>query len=156
QSDVSLSCVTPPGAPGTRVDVRVTNANGAAMLAGGYRYHLRPELHAIAPADGSALGGLVVTLPGTGCTRHQAWGHVVRFGGAAATGLEVLDDSTLRCVVPAGNAGARVDVVLETSNGASTLPGAFRYHLAPDLTRVEPLDGTPLGGTAVTLTGSAL
>ena len=47
----------------------------------------------------------------------------VTIGGVAATGLAVLSDNTIRCIVPAGSAGS-APIVVTTANGASA---AFPY-----------------------------
>src|SRR6185436_1413528 len=61
-NDNSLTCVTPPGVAGTDVDVRLNNTNGNATLTAAYRYTTAPRLTALAPTDGTALGGTSVTL----------------------------------------------------------------------------------------------
>ena len=158
QNDERLSCVVPPGAPGSRVDVRVSNRNGSAVLAGGYRYHLQPSLASLAPGDGSPLGGLLVTLRGSGFANDLTPAQVelvaVRFGATAATEVAVLDDTTLTCRVPPGTANTTVDVELESANGRAQLAAAFRYRGAPTLNSVTPSTGSPLGGTPVTLIGA--
>jgi hypothetical protein len=51
----------------------------------------------------------------------------VTFGGVGATNVEVIDQTTLRCVTPAHSAGA-VDVVVSTSASRSAkLSAAYRY-----------------------------
>jgi PKD repeat protein len=153
RDDGILRCTAPAGTPGAVVDVRVANANGSATLPGAYRYHLLPALTSVAPASGSALGGLTVTLAGSGFARDDASGHEVRFGTALASAVQVLDDTHLVCLVPPGAPGASVDVELTLSNGKARLAAAFHYLGAPTFAGVPPGDGSPAGGTLVTLSG---
>ncbi len=153
-SDTSITCVTPAGTPRATVEVRVSNSNGAATLPAAFAYYDEPTLTGIAPASGSSLGGDTVTLTGTGFQAFAAGTNVVTFGGASASSVAVVDDSTLTCVTPAGTAGTSVDVRLSNANGASALTGAFAFHALPTLTGVSPGAGTSLGGTSVTLTGT--
>ncbi len=154
QNDTRLTCLPPAGAPGSLVDVRVSNANGSATRAGGYRYHLQPSLAGLAPGEGGPLGGLLVTLQGTGFANDDAGQPTVRFGGVPASAITVLGDSSLSCRTPPGPPNTSVDVELENANGRALLADAFRYRGAPTLGAVTPSAGSPLGGTLVTLSGS--
>ncbi|HEX6883328.1 MAG TPA: IPT/TIG domain-containing protein [Planctomycetota bacterium] len=152
--DERLRCHAPAGAPGSRVDVRVTNGNGSTLLVQGYRYHLRPTLTALEPGSGSALGGTQLLLHGSGFQGDGATGHAVRVGGQLASELQVLDDTRLTCRCPPGTPGTVVDVALATSNGNALLSAAFRYAVPPELHALTPATGSPLGGTPVTLSGA--
>jgi hypothetical protein len=152
--DGLITCLAPAGAPGSRADVRVWNQGGSATLAAAYRYHLQPVLSGVSPSEGSAFGGELLTLRGSGFASDQAQGHEVRLGAASASELSVVDDTTLTCRVPPGSAGATVDIELSLSNGAARLPAAFRYRPAPTLQSLSPSGGSPLGGTLVTLSGA--
>ena len=154
QSDGRLACVPPAGAPGSRVDVQVSNDNGNATLLSGYRYHLQPALSALAPAQGSPLGDVAVTLSGSGFLVDEAGPATVRFGGLLASASAVLDDHTLSCRTPSGAPGSVVEVELVNANGSTRLTAAFHYLGAPSLDALAPVAGTPLGGTLVTLSGA--
>ena len=157
QNDTRLTCSAPGGAPGSLADVRVANGNGSAALASGYRHHLLPALAGVAPAEASPLGGLTITLAGSGflhdLTSEDLAAQSVRFGGALATDIVALDDATLACRVPPGTPGATVDVELANANGVARLAQAFRYRAGPTLDAVSPAAGSPRGGTPVTLSG---
>jgi len=152
-NDEGLACRPPAGTPGVRVDVRVVNGNGSALLASGFRYHLQPTLTAVAPDTGSPLGGFEVVLVGSGFQLDAPGATRVWFGASEADGVRVLDDSTLACRVPPGAAGAEVEVRLENANGSALRVRAFHYRGAPELLGVTPAAGSPLGGTSVTLNG---
>lgn len=154
QDDLRLTCVAPLGAPGSSVDVRVSNSNGSVVRPSGYRYSLRPALARLAPDNGSPLGGVLVTLHGQGFVDDEAREHVVRFGGRSAEQVVVLDDATLTCLAPAGVPDTSVDVEYENSNGAAQLAAGFHYRSGPTLTSLSPGIGSARGGTPVTLVGT--
>ena len=152
--DTHVTCVVPAGKGGTTVDVALTNGNGLAVLAGGFRYHRLPTLTTLTPATGRAGGGTNVTVTGSGFQADGAGVPTVRFGSTPATSVVVLSDTTLTCVTPAGTPGSSVDVRLANANGSATLTSAFRYHGVPSLTGLSPTRGPAAGGTSVTLSGS--
>ncbi|WP_170223050.1 IPT/TIG domain-containing protein [Nonomuraea turkmeniaca] len=76
----------------------------------------------ISPANGPAAGGTQVTIKGANFTP----GSTVTFGGTAATGVTVVDESTIRCTTPAEDAGA-ADVAVTTDADTVTKTGAFTY-----------------------------
>jgi len=153
-NDTRLNATAPPGTPGATVDVRVQNGNGTSTLAGAYRYHRRPTLASLAPDNGPAGGGTLVTLRGTGFQVDAPGATTVRFGGRVATQVNVLDDGTLTCRTPSGTHGGAVDVELVNANGSAALALGFRYHAAPTLSALTPGAGSPQGGVLVTLTGA--
>jgi len=108
-----------------------------------------PTLTAVSPDQGSALGGTQLTLTGT----NFVSGATVRVGGTAATQVTVVSATSITCTTPAGTTGV-VDVSVTTSGGTATLQDAFTYNPPPTLTGVAPGNGTSLGGTALTLTGT--
>lgn len=145
---MTLTAVTPAHAPGA-VDVTVTNLNGSGTLSSGFTYDAPPTLTSLAPANGSPLGTTVVTLTGTGFNALTT----VSFDGIAATSVTFIDALTLEAVAPAHAPGV-VDVTVTNANGTDTLVGSFTYDSAPTVTSIAPATGSPLGGTAVTVTGT--
>ncbi|WP_346534398.1 IPT/TIG domain-containing protein [Micromonospora sp. DPT] len=109
-----------------------------------------PTVSAVTPTSGPTAGGTVVTVRGTGLTGATE----VRFGAAAATGVSVVDDTTLTAVAPAGS--GTVDVRVTTPGGTSptSIAARYTYRLAPTVTAISPTFGPATGGTTVTITGS--
>jgi hypothetical protein len=137
-SSTALDVVTPPHGPGP-VDIIVTTSAGvSATLTGGFTYTRQaPTVSAIAPEAGPSAGGTLVSITGTGF----APGATVRFGGTAATSVEVASPSLLRAVTPAHAAGA-VDVVVTNDDGQSaTLTNGYTYRAPPDGTTGLVADG---------------
>jgi len=78
----------------------------------------------IAPSSGSTAGGTAVTITGTG---FEA-GATVTIGGASATSVVVVSETSITCVTPSGTAGAKDVVVTNPDGGFSgTLAGGFTY-----------------------------
>ena len=86
-----------------------------------------------------------VTITGTGFTGTTG----VTFGGTPATGVTVVDDTTITATTPAHAPGA-VDVVVTTPAGPSE-PGDFTFDAVPAITSVAPASGPETGGTDVTI-----
>ena len=80
------------------------------------------QVESIAPAQGAAAGGTVVTIRGNYLDGVTA----VRFDGANATNLQHTDDRELRVTTPAGAAGP-ADVVLVSDGPDANRPAAFTY-----------------------------
>lgn len=85
-----------------------------------------PSIAEVSPATGPASGGTVITVEG------EAFFGVtsVTVGGAACTEVQVIDEQTLTCAVPASTAGP-ADVVVRALGGSATAAGAFTYIGAP-------------------------
>ena len=126
-NNLYIRCQIPPHAPGG-VDITVYNpGGGTATLHNGFTYILGPPpgLDKIVPAEGLVGGGTPVLLSGSqygklGTTR-------VVFGGADATEVEVLSDSSIFCISPPHAAGTAEVVVVNSDGQTATLPDAFNY-----------------------------
>ncbi len=155
----TISCTTPPHAPGA-VDVTVTNLDTShATLQNGFTYTTSlpaPTVSSLNPTTGPTTGGTSVTLTGTGFATSGV--VTVTFDGTAATGISVGSSSSVTCITPAHNAGA-VDVVVINPDTQSSSPliGGFTYTASapkPTVTGVSPSSGPIAGGTGVTITGT--
>lgn len=112
-----------------------------------------PMVSAVAPGQGSYLGGTAVTITGTGFLV----GATVTIGSTAATGVTVVSATQITATTPAGVVGAAVVRVTNTDGQSGTLGGAFTYlGPPPAVTSVSPVSGTSLGGTLITITGTDL
>ncbi|HTY97395.1 MAG TPA: IPT/TIG domain-containing protein, partial [Solirubrobacteraceae bacterium] len=112
-----------------------------------------PLISALEPDTGPTEGGTEVVISGANFQGATA----VSFGFAAATSFEIVSPSTIRAVAPGGSSGA-VDVTVTTPEGTSAVNphDEFTYGAPPQVTRIEPKEGTEGGGTTVTITGSNL
>jgi hypothetical protein len=97
-----------------------------------------PTVATLEPGSGSARGGDVVVLTGSGF----ATGAVVTFGGVPGTDVAVLDSiaTRLRVVTPAHAAGT-VDVVVTNPDGRSVTVAAGYTFVPP--ARVTPPPRAP-------------
>jgi hypothetical protein len=111
-----------------------------------------PCVLGVSPGFGPPAGGTSVTLTGSGLSGVEG----VSFGPTAATSFSAGNDTTITAVAPAGAAGTTVDISVLTAAGTSRLRSAdqFTYAVAPTVTAVAPANGSPSGGTLVTLTGT--
>ncbi|MBA4372940.1 MAG: hypothetical protein C0402_08755 [Thermodesulfovibrio sp.] len=120
----TITAVTPAGTAGAR-DVVVTAPGGTGTGTGLFTYIAAPTVTGINPTSGPAAGGTVVTITGTNLTGATS----VTIGGAAATSVVVVNDTTITAVMPAGTAGAQ-NVVVTTPGGTGTGTGLFTYMAA--------------------------
>ncbi|MEU8822293.1 IPT/TIG domain-containing protein [Streptomyces sp. NPDC048636] len=108
-------------------------------------------ISSVSPAAGAPGGGTLVTL--TGINFQQA--TAVRFGTTIATSFTVVSPTQITAVSPPGTGSVQITVT--TPNGTSNgVPFSFVGAPAPVLTSLVPNQGPAAGGTAVTITGTAL
>ena len=79
-----------------------------------------PTLIAISPQSGTIDGGTAVKLTGT----NFVTGATVTFGSTAATGVDVVDASTITALTPAHPAGETEVTVTNPDGQSATLSGA--------------------------------
>ena len=103
----------------------------------------------VQPASGPLYGGTVITITGSNFDSSAD----VYVDGNQAAGVVVIDSTTITAVTPGGYAEGAVDVDVQTTNDAFSFPGAFIY-VAPTVTTVSPPQGSIIGGTEVTLSGT--
>jgi hypothetical protein len=150
-SATQVTCVTPVHAAGA-VTIVVTASAGTGTGTNLFTYLAAPSITTLSPTTGTTAGGTTVTITGTGLTGTTG----VTFGGTAATSVNVVSATQVTCVAPAHAAGA-VNVVVTTPGGTATSTGGFTYAVpVPGITTISPNNGSTLGGTAITITGTNL
>jgi formylglycine-generating enzyme required for sulfatase activity len=150
----SVTVVVPPRPAGS-VSVTVTTQGGSATLGSGYTYFAAPSVSGVSPAAGPLQGGTVVTITGAGFGPNLGGlPPTVMIGGVAATGVQVVSQSTLTAVAPANSAGTK-PVSVTTPGGTATLANAFTYYPATGIASVTPASGPLQGGSVITITGNS-
>ena len=113
-----------------------------------------PTVTGIFPTSGSTAGGTPVTISGTG---FQGFATVTLGGTAKATGVTIVDSTTITATTAAHLAGTVSVVVQNPDSQTATKTSAYTYGTpppAPAVTGVSPGFGTTAGGTAIAITGS--
>ena len=110
-----------------------------------------PLVTGISPSAGFVDGGVQVTITGTGFAQQAT----VSFDGTPATGVAVVNSTTIRATTPA-HAAATVDVAVRSNGQTATLTRGFTYVAlpAPTIASVSPRLGGSAGGLQVTITGT--
>ncbi|HEY2291271.1 MAG TPA: IPT/TIG domain-containing protein [Thermoanaerobaculia bacterium] len=136
-SPAKITASTPPHATQEKVDVKVTNPDGASVsLPGGYTYGTPPtqppttpkphtvKVTSINPASGDIAGGDQVQIQGDGFLENPA----VKLGESPATGVKWNSTTSITAKTPA-HAEGTVDVtVTNTDNNSSgKLTGGYTY-----------------------------
>lgn len=146
--------------------IRARNANWHVLQPELQRFNMAmtvPTVTATDPTGGPPSGNITVTITGTeftGSTTSATPPTSVTFNGVAATNVDVINSTTLRCTIPPGALGP-ADVVVTTRAGSSTAFRGFTYALVPRIISVT-LTGAPAGtaprgptsgDTPITITG---
>lgn len=112
-----------------------------------------PVVADVSPASGGAAGGTALVILGENLLNPQAGTYELLIGGQPAEEIIVVSDTRVECKTPPGTPGA-CDVVVVNLHGETTAPSAYTYYPPPTLAEITPNNGTRLGDTFVTLTGS--
>jgi len=126
-----LTIISPPNSAGT-VGLSVINPARSGTSGGSatvFRYEIPvPKLTGISPSSGSAGGGTVVTIMGSGFSGTKN----VRFGEKSGTSLTVIDDSQLTIISPAHSPGSiPISITNANGEGGSLGPSTmFRYEFS--------------------------
>ena len=122
----SLTVTSPAGAAG-QVDVTVTTAFGtsAATAADRFTYGAAPTVTSLSPNSGSANGGDVVTITGTGFSNPV----LVFFGSALATNVTVNSATRITATSPAGTGSVDVTVTTGFGSSATNPNDVFTYFI---------------------------
>ena len=157
----SLTVTAPPNAniapPGYYM-LFILNSNGVPSVASSILLSSSsipaPTVTSISPNSGTINGGTAVSIAGTGFLA----GATVSLGGTAATGVTVVNSTSITATTPAHAAGTVNVVVTNSDTQSGTLTLGFTYTAVsnppPTLTGISPVSGTAAGGTAVTITGT--
>jgi len=154
----SVTATVPVHAAGV-VDVTVTTPGGIGTGTALYTYvaPAQPTVTVVAPFNGTVGGGTSVTITGTNFLGATS----VTFGGQPATGVAVNGSGTTITATTPAHAEGPVDVVIIAPGGTVTGPHLFTYVVlppvappSPTVVSISPANGTTLGGTSVTITGS--
>jgi hypothetical protein len=165
-SSTSILVTAPAGIPGA-TNVVVLNPDGqygvlTSSDAGHFSYSgSAPTVSSISPSSGSSLGGTPITITGTGfiAGASVAFNSGSETNPPTATSVSVSADGThITATTPAHSAGTVDVVVTNVGGGTVTDTGGFTFNAAPapTVTGVLASNGTSLGGTLVTISGTNL
>ena len=153
--DATITCDSPAGADNTTVDVSVVNPRGTGTLCC-FNYldpSDDPVITGISPTEGDFAGGTDVTISGSHFTETNAGETSVYFGASLATDVVVVDDATISCTSPAGDAGSSVTVSVNNPRGSASHSEFTYTGGGPVLLAADPSSGAEAGGELVTITG---
>jgi hypothetical protein len=130
----SITVTVPASGIAGPVPIVVQNSNGTTAVSNGpYTYQAvavgAPSTQPLLPANGPITGGTAITITGTQFTPAST----VTVGGVPATDVQVLSNTQIVAVTPAGAQGP-ADVVVTTANGNSTETFTYDPLAAPVLT----------------------
>jgi hypothetical protein len=148
-----ITADTPAGTAGAQNVVIINGDGQTATGVGAYTYVAPPTFTSITPNSGTTVGGTPVTIVGTNFVSGGSFG--VTIGGVAATSVVWVDSTHITAVTPAGAAGARDVVIINSDGQTATGTNTYTYVTPPPtFTGITPNSGPTAGGTAVTITGT--
>lgn len=155
-SATSITAITPQR-PAGAVPVVVTNTDGQSgslLAAFTASANTAPTVSSVSPNTGTTSGGTSISITGTGFLPNA----VVVIGGVAASGVTVVNGTTITATAPAHAAGAVAVTVTNYDGLAGTNATGYTYkaNAAPTVSAVAPATGPLTGGTSVTITGTNL
>src|SRR4029079_10022348 len=100
-NSTTIVCTAPSHAQGA-VNVVVTTPSGSGTGSSAYTYNAAPIVTSCSPNNTPTTGLISVTLTGSAFTGASA----VPFGGTAATGITVVNATTITCTCPTHAQGA--------------------------------------------------
>ncbi|MEO5823865.1 MAG: IPT/TIG domain-containing protein [Vicinamibacteraceae bacterium] len=145
----SIGVTTPPVDAAGPASIVVQNSNGTtAMSSSSFTYEFAPVNAApvtqpLTPSSGPITGGTAITVSGQNFTPATT----VTVGGVPATGLQILSNTQIVAVTPAGAQGP-ADVVVTTTSGTSTEVFQYEPLAAPVLACNLTSDDDDLDGMA--------
>ncbi|HET7892664.1 MAG TPA: IPT/TIG domain-containing protein, partial [Candidatus Sulfotelmatobacter sp.] len=114
-----------------------------------FTYITNPTLGWIGPNSGPANTATPVYISGA----NFVPGATVKFGGAQATNVTVVNSTTITATSPAGAAGSVAVTVTNPYSLTSTSSLSYRFNPPPFINAVSPVTGPPGGGNKITVSG---
>lgn len=108
------------------------------------------SLISISSSGGPLAGGGTLTLIGTGFLPDLN----VTIGGTFCNFPNRVSSTQATCILPPKVAGTYSVTVTNPDNQSSTLPNAYTYGPAPNLSNLSPTSSNLVGGTTLTLSGT--
>lgn len=137
-AETRLTVLTPPHPAGT-VDVVVTTSTGTDTGHNVFTYLPEPQIASVSPAEGSLLGGDLVTIQGSDLAETSA----VMFGATPAS-IVAASGSQVIVRTPAAALPGIVSVFVTTPGGVAILPDCFEYFSGAATVTCPVYDGNTL------------
>jgi len=163
-SPTEITAITPVGALGS-ADVVISFNNTQSLhfsdnvITGSKAFAYAPDnsapvIKSLSPSKGPIAGGTQVTVTGLFLKDSSGNSGAFTFDGKAVTLVSMDANGTKAVVTAPAHAAGAVDVSVKTSNGSSTVVGAYTYSPPPTVTAITASSGVVEGGTKVTITGT--
>ena len=168
----SIECSVPTvddvGVEGSTVSISLYNPDGqVATLVDGFTYlPPAPTLYSITPAEGPLTGGTPISIRGISFTSLPDMLPIIEFTTATgetyeATDVDYRSSQQLTALVPEcpGCTAGLVSVKVTNPDGQASINELDFSYIQPDaaapvIESITPLEGSRLGGTEVTVSGS--
>lgn len=166
RSNTQLTFYAPTSLFSGAVDVRVLTSTDSATVTSGLTYVpvVAPTITSLDVTSGTAAGGTVVTVTGSGFrTQNQYYCSCgIGYGFLKLDGVYVstseLSDTQLRFTTPSASKIGSVNLEIGNFWGSTVLANAFTYVKppSPTITSISSNTGSAKGGNALTIQGTNL
>ena len=118
-----------------------------------YTYLPNPLVESISPDAGPYTGSTQVTI--TGKNFAGVGLPKITIGGIIATGVQFINETTIKCITPKYSTSGDVDVIVTTSGvNVSNNNIKFKYCFQPIIVSISPSSGPISGNTVVNASGN--
>ena len=146
--ETEITAKTPAHAAGS-VPVVVTEGGVSSGSSVEYTYVTPPTVTSVTPAEGSTAGGATLKIKGTGFTEPAT----VKIGNET-TEVTVVSTTEITAKTASVSSAGKDEVIVTDGKGVSVSGIDYTYITPPTVTKVEPAEGTTLGGTTVKIKGT--
>lgn len=146
-SATEITGTTPAGVAGNAT-VTVTQIDDSNQLVDGFEYIQALFVNSAYPNTGVIAGGEEIYVYGTGFDEFTT----IEIGGSAATGVTLIDDTSLSCTTPSSSEGF-ADIVVTKGAESVTLTDGFQYILPLSISSIQPAADFDIGGKSIVITG---
>jgi hypothetical protein len=157
-SATEITCTTGDHGAQEEHPVSVNNVYSAPVPSAlDYEYRNAPTITNL-PANYSPLaGGAVLTIIGTDFSDHRGINPEVMIGANPCTGVVVVSETELECIIPEGDSLGEVQVSVTNGSGLTTASTAsFFYTVNPVVSSVDPSTiATTPSSNLLTITGTS-
>ncbi len=145
-----ISCITPAKTSGT-YNLVVTNPDTQVTTAYNvYTYDPAPQISAISPIGGKAIGHNIATITGTNFVN----GATIKIGSTDCLTVTFNSSTQLLCTIPAQTSGVYDVVVQNPDAQIGTLVGGYEYNPPLSVSSRSPAFGKLSGGDLITFQGN--
>jgi hypothetical protein len=152
-SNTNVIVYSPPYDSEQIVDITITTPGGVSDITSNdhFQYFKKAIVSNINPSSGFFGGGTTVNIIGSGFTKATN----VLFGSNNAASFNIINDNHITAVSPNNGIIQQIHIYVITPGNVSnqSMSNSFSFLPKPVIQSINPIIGSPLGGTLITIYG---